>query len=381
MVRSTVIGLTAFLTVVDLFATQALLPALTRIYGATPAAMSVAVNASTIGMAVAGLAVALFSRHIDRRRGTLLSLALLSIPTALLAVAPDLTIFTLLRITQGLLMATAFTLTLAYLGEHSDAADTAGAFAAYITGNVASNLFGRLLAASLADHVGLASSFGAFALLNLAGAALVYVSLGRTPVTAAMPDQTTAMPAWGMHLRNPLLRLCFAVGFLILFAFIGTFTYVNFVLAGPRFGIGMMMLGVIYLVFLPSIFTTPFAGRIAQSLGTRPALALGIGIALLGLPLLLLHSLPAVLAGLTLVAVGTFFGQAVMTGFVSRAAARDRGAANGLYLASYFSGGLVGSALLGQLYDHFGWTACVIGVAAALVAILILCRRLNERSR
>jgi len=93
-------------------------------------------------------------------------------------------------------MATAFTLTLAHLGEHSGAADTAGAFAAHITGNVASNLFGRLFAAALADHVGRASSFGAFALLNLAGAALVYVSLGRTPVTAAMPGQTTAMPAW-----------------------------------------------------------------------------------------------------------------------------------------------------------------------------------------
>ena len=31
--------------------------------------MGFAVNASTIGMAIAGLAVALFSRRIDRRRG------------------------------------------------------------------------------------------------------------------------------------------------------------------------------------------------------------------------------------------------------------------------------------------------------------------------
>ena len=34
------IGLTAFLTVVDLFATQAILPALTRAYATTPAMMS-----------------------------------------------------------------------------------------------------------------------------------------------------------------------------------------------------------------------------------------------------------------------------------------------------------------------------------------------------
>src|SRR3954453_14441837 len=98
LLRNVVIGLTAFLTVVDLFATQAILPSLTRAYGVTPAAMGTAVNASTIGMAAAGLLVALFSRRIDRRRGILLSLALLAIPTALLAVAPGLGTFTALRI-------------------------------------------------------------------------------------------------------------------------------------------------------------------------------------------------------------------------------------------------------------------------------------------
>src|SRR5215475_7445820 len=103
--RFFVIALTAFLTVVDLFATQAILPSLVRHYGVTPGAMGFAVNACTMGMAVAGLAVAYFSRHIDRRRGILIALVLLAIPTTLLASAPNLTVFTLLRITQGLCMA------------------------------------------------------------------------------------------------------------------------------------------------------------------------------------------------------------------------------------------------------------------------------------
>ena len=55
LLRTIVIGLTAFLTVVDLFATQAILPSLTRAYGVTPAAMGFAVNASTMGMAVVGI--------------------------------------------------------------------------------------------------------------------------------------------------------------------------------------------------------------------------------------------------------------------------------------------------------------------------------------
>ncbi len=67
--RSLVIALTAFFTLVDLFATQAILPSLTKHYGVSPAAMGLAVNASTLGMAVAGLAMAFVSHRIDRRLG------------------------------------------------------------------------------------------------------------------------------------------------------------------------------------------------------------------------------------------------------------------------------------------------------------------------
>src|SRR5688572_24979279 len=95
--RTLLIGLIAFLTVIDLFGTQAILPTLTQAYGVTPAAMGLAVNASTFGMAVAGLAVAYFSRRIEHRRGILASLVLLALPTALLAFAPDLAAFAALR--------------------------------------------------------------------------------------------------------------------------------------------------------------------------------------------------------------------------------------------------------------------------------------------
>src|SRR3977135_2623462 len=93
VLRSLVIGLTAFLTVVDLFATQAILPSLTRHYNVTPAAMGFAVNASTMGMAVAGLVVGFLSQHIDGRLGILWWLHAAAITIALLAVAPNLTVF------------------------------------------------------------------------------------------------------------------------------------------------------------------------------------------------------------------------------------------------------------------------------------------------
>jgi predicted MFS family arabinose efflux permease len=94
----------------------------------------------------------------------------------------------------------------------------------------------------------------------------------------------------------------------------------------------------------------------------------------------MLPNLSAVIAGLMLVGVGTFFAQAAATGFVGRAATADRGSASGIYLACYFFGGLIGTAVLGQIFDRFGWSACVVGIALALAAAAYLAIHLRLRS-
>ena len=377
--RSLTIGLIGFLTLVDLFAAQAILPSLAQSYGVSPSEIGVAANASTIGMAIAGLLAGALAGRLERRRGIWLSLALLAIPTSLLASAPNLTIFALLRIVQGLCMASAFALTLAYLGERCSKADAASALAAYVTGGVASNLVGRLAAASVASVAGTEATFYFFAVLNLAGAALAAIALTRAaPTAAGDAPERRFWSAWAAHLGDPRLRRAFAIGFLILFGFIGTFTYVGFVLAAPPLALSMMATGFVFFVFLPSMVTTPLAGGIANRFGARRVLPAALVVALAGLALLTVLRLDAFIAGLVLVGVGTFFGQAVATSYVGRAASRDRAAASGLYLSFYYGGGLAGAALVGQLYDRAGWNAAVAGIFAALAFAAWLGRGLSE---
>ena len=173
-------------------------------------------------------------------------------------------------------------------------------------------------------------------------------------------------------------RRASAIGFCILFAFIGTFTYVNFVLVRAPLSLGMMGLGFVYFVFLPSIVTTPLAGEAARRFGAQPTLLGGRSRSpASACRCCSCRTSPAVLAGLALVGVGTFFAQAAATGFVSRAATTDRGSASGIYLACYFLGGLVGSAVLGQIFDRLGWTACVAGIGVALIVAATLAARLR----
>jgi YNFM family putative membrane transporter len=372
--RFGIIALIAFLTLVDLFAAQAILPSLVTKFGVSRATMGVAVNASTFGMVVAGVAVALFGRDIDRRNGIWISLAVLAIPTTLLSMTDDITVFAALRVAQGLCMAAAFTLTMAYLAEHFSPGQATGALAAYVTGNVASNFFGRILSAAVADTFGISTNFLTFATLNLAGAALVWMTLKHTERMMTTGGAMPGMRAWMVHFRNRELRNVFAIGFLILFVFIGTFTYVNFQLTAEPIGLSAMSLGLVYFVFLPSMVTTPLAGRVVRRVGPRAGIALTLVGAIVGLLALLATSLPVVLAGMALVAVGTFLAQAIATGHVGRTAKQDKAAASGIYLASYYAGGLVGSFVLGQVFDQFGWTVSVAVLVAALLAAIGLTR-------
>jgi hypothetical protein len=110
---------------------------------------------------------------------------------------------------------------------------------------------------------------------QVTGAVLAWFSVDPTPPTR-QTDASHVSPfkSWLGHLSNPALRAAFGIGFLILFAFFGTFTYVNYVLVREPFGIGMMMLGVVYFVFLSSIVTTPLADRVVARLGARPTLCI-----------------------------------------------------------------------------------------------------------
>nr|NIQ95663.1 MFS transporter [Desulfuromonadales bacterium]NIR33249.1 MFS transporter [Desulfuromonadales bacterium]NIS41849.1 MFS transporter [Desulfuromonadales bacterium] len=54
-----------------------------------------------------------------------------------------------------------------------------------------------------------------------------------------------------------------------------------------------------------------------------------------------------------------------------------RGLVNGLYVASYYAGGMVGSYLPGFAYQHFGWAGLVVVLEALVVCGFLLIATLS----
>ena len=106
-------------------------------------------------------------------------------------------------------------------------------------------------------------------------------------------------------------------------------------------------------------------GRAVTRFGRRNALLLAVAVAGVGLPLLAVSILSMVLAGLDLVSVGTLLAIAIAIGAVELAAQSDWARARSLYLSAYYLGGLVGTAMLGSIFDAYGRRITVIFIAVA----------------
>jgi MFS transporter, YNFM family, putative membrane transport protein len=377
-VRSFAIGSIGFLTLVDLFAAQAILPQLMQLYHASPTQIGLAVNASTLGMAAAGPITAAVVRGLSRRAGIWISLAMLAAPTALLAIAPTLLSFTLLRVLQGVFMASAFTLTLAHFSERCSRHDMPRALAAYVTGSVMANLLGRLMASSVAAQFGAPATFLTFAALNLSGALIAFVKVTHVSPMPLRAEPRELLCVFAQHLRNPALTRAYAVGFLILFGFVGLFSYVGFALVAPKVGLSMTAAGLAFMCFAPSLATTPMAGPLSARLGISKAAAFALLCAVIGALLTITASALPIFVGMALFSSGVFVAQAIITSYVGRAAKIERAAASGLYLSAYYSGGLAGAAAIGALYEQFGWSGATSGVAIALALASLLAAGLFE---
>ena len=201
------------------------------------------------------------------------------------------------------------------------------------------------------------------------GAGLV-LPRARTPRCrpSARRAALAARDAGREHLRNPALRASFAIGFCILFAFIGTFTYVNFVLVREPLSLspdGARASSTSCSCRRSSPRRWPAARSRASARGRRSGARSALAGA--GLPLLR-RAEPA--RGARRPGAGRRRAPSSRRRPppASSAAPRptDRGSASGIYLACYFFGGLVGTAVLGQLFDRLGWAACVAGIGAAL---------------
>jgi MFS transporter, YNFM family, putative membrane transport protein len=370
--RVIAVALAGFVTFLNLYAPQALLPLLAKDFGASAGQVSLTLSATTFAIALIAPFAGAAADVLGRKRIIAAAMLALVVPTALVALADGLGMMVLWRFVQGLLLPPIFAVTIAYVGEEFPPATATRVTGIYLSASSFGGFLGRFLTGLLAEALGWPGAFLSLAAITLAAA---------LAVTALLPRERQFRGAAGLlgsarqmlrHLANPRLVATYAVGFGVLFTFVATFTYVGFYLAAPPYALSPTALGAIFVTYLTGVGTTLLTGRGVERFGRRTLVLLLLAVWAAGLLLTLLPPLPAIIAGLAVSAGCGFVCQAVATGYVAVTTRAGRSAAVGLYVTFYYVGGSVGGVLPGVFWERWGWPGALGIVLLTLLAIALI---------
>src|SRR6202789_2461846 len=249
-VRALAIATAGFSAFVNLYSPQSLLPELARGFGVGAGDISTLMTATTAASALTAPFTGALADVFGRKRLITAAGFAVVVPTLLMMFADSVTQLAILRFVQGLLLPPIFTVAVAYVGDEWPPAEVPRVAGLFISGSSVGGFCGRFVTGAVADLFGWRASFLAVALLTLLGALIVTLALPRERSFVRSGGLLASARQMLAHLRNPRLLAIYAVGFGVLFNFVGAFTYVNFHLAAPPYLFSSSLLGALFATYL-----------------------------------------------------------------------------------------------------------------------------------
>jgi predicted MFS family arabinose efflux permease len=246
-------------------------------------------------------------------------------------------------------------------------------------------LAGILLARTAAGLVG--GAFGWRAVYGLAAAGMVVLTLALARLLPhAPPERSVRYPEllaslWTLVRREPELRQASLIGAMGFGAFSVFWTTLAFFLETPPYHWGAEGAGLFGLVGLAGALAAPVVGRVADRRGARFATGVALAVALASFALFALAgtNLAGLIAGVVLLDVGV---QSAHVSNLARVHALEPGARsrrNTVYMVSYFAGGALGTWLGVRAWVHLGWPGvCATGAAFVVAGLLAWRRRVTS---
>ncbi len=349
------------LVAANLYYGQPLAGPISASLGFTPAATGLIVTLTQIGYGLGLLLIVPLGDLLENRRLVLTLIAVSAVALVGAGLSSTPAMFLLASLCIGL--ASVAVQVLVPFAAHMAPDATRGR----VVGNVMGGLLcGIMLARPFASFVAEATSWHTVyfitAAVMIALAAILRANLPvRAPHTRLSYGKLLAsMADLALHSRVLQRRALYQAGMFGAFSLFWTTT--PLLLAGPEFGLTQNGIALFALAGAAGAIASPIAGRLADRGLTKAASTLAM---LLGMSAFLIShfatdgSLTALLL-LTAAAILLDFG--VTTNLVcgQRAvyaiSAEHRGRLNGLYMATFFTGGAIGSAVGGWAYATGGWT-------------------------
>jgi YNFM family putative membrane transporter len=360
-----------------LYCVQPLMPLFGRTFAIDPTQASLVLSISTMAMAVSLVAASLLSDRIGRTPLMIGAIAAGAVLTVLCAFARSYGELLALRALLGVALGGVPAVAMAYMGDEVDKSSLGASMGLYIAGSAFGGMFARVGASVLSDllswraalfAMGVASLWGAFEFWRLLPASSNFRRQVSGPGTLATMRE---------HLRDEGMPWLFAIGFLMMGAFVCLYNYAAYRLSAAPFAWSQSAVGALSVLYMVGMFSSVWAGRLADRIGRRNVLWIVMLVMMAGLLLTLSSMLVLVVAGMAVFTFGFFASHSVASSWIGLRARRAQALAAAMYLFFYYLGSSVIGSLAGAVWSGGGWNALVAVLAATLGAGLLIALRLR----
>lgn len=354
-------------TFAQVYSPQALLPDIARDFHVSESASSLAIGATTIGMAIGMLPWGRLSDRIGRMQAMRWALLLAVITGLVTPFMPTIELFVAVRFVEGFMLAGLPAIAVTALAETVTPSALGGAVGAFIAGNSMGGLAARILAAGFSDHFDWRGGLFAVGIVSVIAAALFlwFMPQTTTPASPGLPILRATIE----NLRNPGVMVMVAQAFLLMGGFVAAYNYLSFRLQDAPFGLSLSQISWLYVAYIAGALASRNAWGLTRRLSPTGVLLLSSATILAGLGLTLLSSLIAIVVGLVLFTVGFFSAHTIALSLVSRRATPGgKSLSPSLYNLAYYSGSSLLGWVGGLAFAAGGW----VGNAAMITGVTVL---------
>jgi YNFM family putative membrane transporter len=362
-----------------LYCVQPLMPLLAHQFALTAAQSSLSLSVSTGALALSLLVSSAVSDRLGRKNVMVAALVVAALMTLVSAFAHTYPQLLVARALLGAALGGMPAIAMAYLSEEIEPGSLGLSMGLYISGSAFGGMLGRVVTSTLSDFL---SWRVAMAVIGVAG---VYASF---EFWRSLPTSRHFQPSRGglagmaaglrRHFADDGLPWLFALAFLLMGCFVSAYNFIGFRLLAAPFGLRQGLVGAISFLYLLGIYSSVWAGRLADRLGRRKVLWATLSLMLAGLLLTLANHLLAIVAGMALYTFAFFASHSMTSSWVGRRAAAPQALASALYLFFYYLGSSAVGSLCGVLWARAGWPGVVALLGTCLGAALLIALRLRH---
>ena len=350
-------GLSVF---AQLYLFQPMLSELQASFGVSLATGSLAVSASTIGMATGLFLFAFKADTFKRERLMSLSLILSALLTITSAFMSHFVLLLLLNFLKGIALSGVSAVALAYLSDEIEPGKIGLAISLYLSGNTIGGMTGRVAGSLLAGWGGWQQAVWVIGITSLLLGFLFYWKI---PASSQVSQNSISIKEKLQQMKDLLSKRLFIGMYLIaalaMGVFVSVYNYISIQLESPRYGLPHQMIAMIFVMYLTGVAGSIIVGKLSDK--HRPERLLRYSLILLGagLSMLLIPRLWALITGLGILTFAFFSTHTIASRIVSVNASRSKSSATSIYWLSYYAGSSIIGSLTGIILTRFGWDTFV----------------------